>query len=298
MSEWKRIVWGGNDGLRDENGHYALPMGKYPSVTKVLDSFNDFLWVHIAKIREGVDDLSSRPTYEVWDALEDGTYELREAPTEELLRDGDYVSKFGLRHMKSAADRGTAIHLLFEAWGLGATPSPDEYADAAEWVVYENNLTCNVEDVKPYFKTALAWLNEVNPSFKLQESVICDPVYGYAGRTDAREVEIGGVKYIADVKTHEKLKRTWLMQLAAYRAAPVVFSRTDGKLVQVDVTQEMREYPGLVIQVTPEKCGCRVVEHDVLSFYTGAFYSLLDAYNAINDGPLPGARAAWVKVEQ
>ncbi len=296
-----RIVWNRSDsGLRDESQVYHLPLGNYPSVTKVLSGQNDFLWVHIAKIRDGVDNLASIAAEgreaEAWVEV-DGEWTLASLPASSMLKDGDFVSKFGLRYMKEAADRGTAVHCLFEAWGQGLRADVSEAAELAEWIVLENGLRCNTEEITQYFTPAIKWLDDVQPNFQLQEVVVCNPTLGYAGRTDARVVSIDGKDYIADIKSSDKMKRSWLMQLAAYRACPIGYTiepQEDGthKASSQHDLSGMVGMDGLMIMCTPEKCGHRVVPSACLSRYQQAFEHAL-ALHAFNTEPMPDTRAKW-----
>lgn len=303
--EHLRIVWNKTDsGLRDEEQVYHLPLGDYPSVTKVLSGNNDFLWVHIAKIRDGVDNLANVAAeggdVDAWVQDMEGVWELATLPANTVLRDGEYVSKFGLRYMKEAADRGTAVHCLFEAYGQGLRADVPEARELAEWIVMENGLRCNIEELSRYYTSALRWLDRYQPHFKLQEVVVCNPTDGYAGRCDVREVVIEDDAYIADIKSSDSLKRSWLMQLAAYRAAPVgyIVEEDEGggakASSQLDFSSPFfQDMNGLIIMCTPEKCGHRVVPADCMKEYYGVFTHALEAYKGASLS-LPDTRARWV----
>jgi len=287
--------------MKDSSRRYVLPPGEFPSVTQILDAGNDFLWVHVAKIKEEVYRLDQIATeggeVEVWACDDEDNWELIKAPAARMLRDGEYISKAGLRYMKQAADRGTGVHFLFEAWGQGIHPSVEEAHELAQWVVVERGLRCDVGELASYLKPAIRWLDKYQPVFELQELVVCDPLRGYAGRTDMRLMHIGDDTYIADVKSHGQLKRNWLMQLAAYRAAPNGYMLQGGETVAVEIKQEWRGVPGCMIMCTPERCGHRVVSPSEMDYYLDGFYGQLQTYKIMHMGQLPAARAQWVRAE-
>lgn len=303
--EHLRIVWNKTDsGLRDEEQVYHLPLGDYPSVTKVLSGMNDFLWVHIAKIRDGVDSLANVAAeggdVDAWVQGSEGVWELASLPAATVLLDGEYISKIGLRYMKEAADRGTAVHCLFEAYGQGLRADVSEAHELAEWIVMENGLRCNIEELSQYYTSALRWLDRYQPDFRLQEVVVCNPEDKYAGRCDMREVVIEDGSFIADIKSSDSLKRSWLMQLAAYRAAPIgyIVEEVEGggakASPQLDFSSPAyQDMNGLIIMCTPEKCGHRVVPHETMQKYYGVYKHALAVFNG-GALSMPDTRAKWV----
>jgi len=295
-----QIVWSRSESdMKDSARRYVLPVGEFPSVTQVLDGNSDFLWLHIAKIREEVDRLvnisATGGSVERWVEVA-GQWELLNLPAQQVLLDGDYISKAGLRYMKQAADRGTCVHFLFEAWGQGIRPDVREAEELAQWAVIEQGLRCDVKELASYLKPAILWLDKHQPEFSMQEMVVCDPVRGYAGRTDMRIMQIGDDRYIADVKSHDTLKRVWLMQLAAYRAAPVGYTLEGGNVSEVEIKDEWKQLPGCMIMCVPGKCGHRVVKPEVMDYYLDKFYHQLAVHQALTTGPLPEGRASWTKV--
>lgn len=303
--EHLRIVWNKTDsGLRDEEQVYHLPLGDYPSVTKVLSGMNDFLWVHIAKIRDGVDNLANVSAeggdVDAWVQDMEGVWELATLPADTVLRDGEYISKFGLRYMKEAADRGTAVHCLFEAYGQGLRADVSEARELAGWIVMENGLRCNTVELSQYYTSALRWLDRYQPDFRLQEVVVCNPTDGYAGRCDVREVVIEDDSFIADIKSSDSLKRSWLMQLAAYRAASVgyIIEEVEGGGVkassQLDFSPATyQNMNGLIIMCTPDKCGHRAVPNETMQEYYEVFKHSLASFKGMSL-KMPDTRAKWV----
>lgn len=294
-----KIVWNRTDSdLKDEFSRYTLPPGDFPSVTKIIDGDNDFLWVHVSKIKDEVNRLAGLAAEggetDAWVDI-DGKWEQVKLPASVLLNDGDHISKAGLRYMKAAADRGTGVHFLFEAWGQGIRPDPDEAKELSEWAVVENNLKCSPEELCSYYLPAIKWLDKYDPVFEMQELVVCDPLRGYAGRTDIRRMLIGDTAYIADIKSHDNLKRGWLMQLAAYRAAPYGYMKDKENIKCLEIDQAWRHMPGCIVMVCPERCGHRVIEPEELDFYLQGFYSRLDVYSKITAGPMPRSQATWTK---
>lgn len=295
-----KIVWNrGTDSLKDEQGRYALPPGQFPSVTKVLDGSNDFLWVHLKAIEKEVTDLLAAEeqgvTVDAWIESDDG-WVRASVPPSVLLKDGAYLSKSGLRYMKQAADRGTGVHFLFEAWGEGIRPDAEDARELAEWACIEQNMRADRDELALYYGSAIRWLDRWQPVFQYQELVVCDPYRGYAGRCDIRLVEIEGVLYgPADIKSHDDWKRSWAMQMGAYQKAPMGYIKQEsGPPIMLEIEQEWKTLPGLSIMVTKEKAGHRVIEPWLMDYYYQKFVSQLDAYQG-QSGPLPKGRAKWIK---
>lgn len=298
-----QIVWSRSDqDLKDSSRKYALPPGEFPSVTQVLDSSNDFLWVHLRKIEEEVNLLSELAAKgqdaEVWTQDEDGKWVIGTALAYQVLRDGSHVSKAGLRYMKRAADRGTGLHFLFEAWAQGIRPCISEAKELSEWITYEHGLSCDVLELQSYLEPAIAWLDQENPEFQYPELVVFDTQKVYAGRTDSRLMRMKGVDYIADIKSSDSFSRRWAAQLAAYRACPYgyILSR-DGSMKLLEIEQRWREVPGCIIMCVPGKCGHRVISAEEMDYYRDAFYAQLEAYTRLHEGAMPKEKARWVKYE-
>lgn len=285
--------------MKDEHREYELPAGVCPSVTQVLNGYSDFLWVHLCKIEEYVSGLVLADSYgqdvATWIEGDGGTFIKVDVPALACLKDGRHVSYAGLRYMKQAADRGQGIHFLFEAWGEGIRPEPGQSRELAEWMVMERHWKADPEELSGFLGSAIRWLDYYQPEFEHQEMIVNDPIRGYAGRCDARVAMVDKVRCIPDIKSHDTWKRTWAMQLAAYRACPIGYVRTETGLDTIEIPREWQELPGCSIMVTPERTGHRFIEPDLMSYYRDRFYSALDGYKGANKGPLPTGRAKWIK---
>jgi hypothetical protein len=101
-----------------------------------------------------------------------------------------------------AADRGTQVHLLAEQIVRGGEPDvPEELAG----------------HVSAYRTFLRRW----SPRFLAVEQMVCSLTHGYAGTCDAI-ADIGGERWLLDIKTGNGIYPEAALQLAAYGAAQFI----------------------------------------------------------------------------
>lgn len=87
---------------------------------------------------------------------------------------------------REAADRGTAIHAVFEALAKG-----EEAPDPADFP----------EQARPWLRGAMAAWRVLDPEPVEVEQIVCSPVDGYAGRPDL-VARVGGALTLLDYKSN------------------------------------------------------------------------------------------------
>lgn len=100
---------------------------------------------------------------------------------------------------KTAADRGTTIHSIVEAYTVG-------------------NTVETIPEFQPYVDALYKWGNEYKPEFLEREKTVYSFKYGYAGTLDAL-IKVNGRITLLDIKTGKYLYPEVSLQLSAYKNA-------------------------------------------------------------------------------
>ena len=181
---------------------YEIEGVHYPSVTSVLNCLNDFLFVHVRWIEEGVaflqEAISENRKVETWDESGPGEYEKVETDPRDLITDPRYVSRFGFRKMKQKADAGTVRHRYLEDYSVGIFPT--DKSDIIDWTTttitgygFDLDPMALADEIVPISRHLSKWRPEILAS----ESVCYSSAMGYAGTFDA----------IARYENHPKFKQ-------------------------------------------------------------------------------------------
>ncbi len=275
------IVWKRGVDMRDSSMHYNYKGRRYPSVTSVLGPHSDFIWVERSKIKEEVVRLNALHSAGLMDELPlwDGeVWTLQPVEPLSLLLDGDHISNAGARFMKRAADRGSVCHDMLCDYAAGARPDDSQLE---EWIgshIYGKSRACSVDDVLPYAKALLAWLDEKQPQIAVSEMPVFNDTHEYAGTMDAIAY-VDGALWCMDLKTSNSFKRTWMAQIAAYSHAD--FGVLED--VEVPIPQDL---PCAVLQVADDRWNWREVT-DPRTAFTDFFLPALKAHTASKELPLP-----------
>lgn len=206
---------------RDEAGYYPTPLGRFMSVTTVING--------------GV----PKPALFHWAAFEaaqcavDNIPALVQARGEEARRElRNWIQHAAERKRDTAADLGSLIHSVLEARVLGA-PTPE--------------LT---DEQAPFVDAFDRFLNDWQPEFEATELTVANVEHEYAGTLDliARipalfDTEIA----VGDYKTGKKVYPEVGMQLAAYQRCPIGWTRPSGIEVTPPVTT-----CGVVVHIRPK----------------------------------------------
>jgi len=102
-------------------------------------------------------------------------------------------------------DRGTSTHDFVEQSILGVAIDPADFGDA------EGNA-----------RSWLRFVEKYDPRFIMSEATVFNLRYGYAGTLDSI-MEVGGQRWLVDVKSGPKVYFEHHLQLAAYRYAEGVY---------------------------------------------------------------------------
>lgn len=290
----------GADGLRDDTRHYNYGGRCYPSVTAVLGQMSDFLWVHRNAITRLVDELAEKcdtgEMHERWMPIEDEgvtVWEKVECDPRECLRDGAYIANEGLRYLKRAADRGSAIHDLLADYAEGLRLEPEECGEYIAENIRAHHRKCEPDEVAPYAASLVRWLEIHRPIVWFSEMPVFNDQHGYAGTCDL-VLWLGDQPYLVDLKTSCSFRRSWAAQVAAYAYADFgVVDRTHRLEVEMPRLngQPLR---GGVLMVEPHRAGLRTF--DVRPYFEGLFIPALVAWKANAAMPLP-ERNEWHKWE-
>ena len=274
------ITWKRGVDLRDETGTYNYSGRSYPSVTTVLGPHDDFLWVHLAAIKKEVDRLhecaKTGELVEVWTERE-GAFEREDKNPLDLLQDGDYVSKAGLRFLKSRADRGSTIHDILEDLACKAVPDEEDLQERIEEHVYGKKRSCTVEECLPYAKALLRWWQEHAPEIILSEGSIFNDEHEYAGRLDCI-LYYDSQLWCVDLKTSQNFRRPWMAQIAAYSKAEFSVCSEPGSDVSVE-WPIMENLPCAILQVQEDRAIWRPVDN-VEGRFNNFFIPALKAWKA------------------
>jgi hypothetical protein len=106
----------------------------------------------------------------------------------------------------AAGDRGTTVHELTERYDNGEeitllTESGALGYKLQEWAMFERYVDYTIK---------------CSPRIEQNEQNYVSPELGYAGTID-RVINVGGVRYLMDIKTSNAIYPTYWLQLAAYR---------------------------------------------------------------------------------
>lgn len=112
-----------------------------------------------------------------------------------------------------AAEVGTAVHKVIERFGQAA--SADEVALVVE---------ATPDDLRPYLRQFLDFVEVVGPRFLHQECGVWSVRWAYAGQLDAI-LEVDGVRGVMDIKTGSGVYPEAALQIAAYRHAEQLIPR-------------------------------------------------------------------------
>jgi hypothetical protein len=126
----------------------------------------------------------------------------------------------------------------------------------------------------PFLDRIDEFLVEYRPEVWASERTVYSRQYGYAGTTDII-MDIGGIRYFADLKTGKSVWSEVGLQLAAYRHAD--FMLVDGKEFPISEVGANSER-GIVLHVRPD----RVAEPRTVKIGHSihqSFLSILDVYN-------------------
>ncbi|CAB4171781.1 hypothetical protein UFOVP1346_35 [uncultured Caudovirales phage] len=109
-------------------------------------------------------------------------------------------------HWKAARDNkgniGTSVHAALEALAQGAIPDLEDFA----------------EEARGYVTAICSWWLDEQPEVIDQEFICAHPTLNYAGRVDLF-VEIGGEKWLVDLKTSNTLSPKFHYQMGLYSLA-------------------------------------------------------------------------------
>jgi hypothetical protein len=128
-----------------------------------------------------------------------------------------------------AAAIGSRVHAQAELISQGGTPpdlAPEE---------------------QPFIDRYREFLVDWSPVYVEAETTVFNRTHGYAGTLDA-VVEIGGKRYVLDIKTGKAVWPEVALQLSAYRNAEFI-GRDDGSTEAMFATQPR----GLVLHLRPDK---------------------------------------------
>lgn len=274
------MIWRRGADLRDESGIYRYGGRAYPSVTTVLEPHDDFLWVHLAAIKREVERLTKHvqtgELVETW-TLHEGAWLRDDKNPLELLQDGDYISKAGLRFLKSRADRGSTVHDILEDLACRACPDEDQLKERLEEHVYGKHRSCEVEECLPFARSLLRWWQEFQPEIILSEGSVFNDQYEYAGRLDCI-LYLDNQLWCVDLKTSANFRRPWMAQLAAYSKAEFTVISEPGSDVQLEwpITPDL---PCAILQVKEDRAIWRPVDN-VQSRFEGFFLPALSAFRS------------------
>jgi hypothetical protein len=157
----------------------------------------------------------------------------------------------------TAANTGSKVHAVAEMLALGHDPLVEPESAEAPYVERYKDF---VVDWKPVYIEA--------------EASVYNRTHGYAGTLDAI-VEIGGKRYVLDIKTGKSVWPEVALQLAAYANAEFI-GRPDGR---EDALPTCRR--GLVLHLRPDKYELVPVVIDDTVF--DAFLSALDIHRWMKD---------------
>lgn len=151
------------------------------------------------------------------------------------------------------ADLGSHVHDLIERHVLGTPVDPADYGEAAGHVA-----------------SWLRFVEKHEPVFQMSEASVFNLQYGYAGTLDLI-VDVGGSRWLVDVKTSPKVYEDHRIQLAAYRYAESIYigPREIVDMPEVDDTA--------VLLITEEKYAFKPVVADRDTFER-AFLPLLQLH--------------------
>lgn len=277
---------------RDENGYYTLQGVKYPSVTTVLGFADDFLWVHLTKIKNLLDEIKTQgidgEMHERW-IEHDGKFTKSYIHPKDALLDSKYVAYAGLRHLKACADRGTAMHELKADYASGAWPSIKQIPDRLEEIIFHQALSCKIEDVIPYGVQLWKYLDKRRPQIVYSEYPAFNISKRYAGRPDCIWV-LDGEMMVEDAKSQAEYscKRIHFAQASAYAHSQMLYS-PEG--VIKFPRNKNKILPVCVLYVTPDRCGLRILR-DHSAYYKELFLPALQAFHANKELPLP-EKCVW-----
>lgn len=287
----------GADLLRDDTNHYNYGGRRYPSVTSVLGQLSDFMWVHRSAIANLVNELAAKlddgEIHERWTLVEGEGYLKCPCDPRECLRDGEYIANEGLRYVKRAADRGSALHDLLADYASGLRLSTDDCAEYIGQNIITHGRSCDAEEVAPYAVSLVRWLESVRPDIWYSEMpVFCDN-YEYAGTCDL-VLWIGDTPYLVDLKSSTSFRRSWAAQVAAYAHAG--FGVVDREhRIEVEMPRvEGRPLMGGVLMVSPDRAGLRTFATE--PYFRKLFIPALQAWRANATMALP-ERNEWHKWE-
>lgn len=105
-----------------------------------------------------------------------------------------------------AGRRGSTVHAMTEAYDAGAVVS---------LLTEEGHLGYKVGEWA-MFERYVEFCNRFSPKILMSEQNFVNPDLGYAGTID-RIMEIGGKRYLVDIKTSNTIYASYWLQLAAYR---------------------------------------------------------------------------------
>jgi len=294
------LVWKRGTDHRDENNMYRVRGGSYPSVTSILDPLGDYLWAHIDAVKKEVYRLGelheNGEVAEAWveTVLESGSsWGKQSVYPLELILNGDYISKSGLRMMKVAADRGSVCHEIFAEWCQGIQYEESELGEACEGHIYEKSLACSVDDVLPFAKNLVLFLSDWKFSPYLSECCVLNESDGYAGTMDIAGYD-GFTFMKGDLKTSgsPNFERRWVAQLSAYDHASAGII-DDGMNISVDLHRADTLF---VLNVTPEKAGIRYISpSESEEYYQKLLIPALQCKKAMSGLPMPKEKYVWKK---
>jgi len=284
---------------RDEKGMYRRNDNLFPSVTTCLGLLDEFLWVHINEIcrtaKELGQKISTGEMVEMWREYE-GEWSKQFVPPIEALCDGHFVSKAGLRFLKSCADRGTLCHELIVDYATGAQGGNLE--ERVEELIFEKHLSCSVEDTVPFGKQLWKWLELNRPDIWYAEVPVFNETLGYAGTCDG-VMYLNGQLLCFDCKTQGSYsaKRSHFAQIAAYARAEYIVTDTDLNLTAEMPTLMGEPLPCGILYVSPEKVGMRMIESKGCNlpqlYFDKLFVPALTAFTSNKDLPMP-EQCAWI----
>lgn len=273
---------------------YDIEGESYPSVTSVLNCLNDFLFVHIRWIEEGVghlvESIRENRKVETWDECGPGEYEKVESDPRDLILDPRFVSRFGFRKMKQKADAGTVRHRYLEDYSVGIFPT--DKSDIIDWTTatitgygFDLDPMALAEEIVPISRHLAKWRPEILAS----ESVCYDKTHRYAGTFDAIARYENHPKFkqgVIDLKP--QVERKHVAQLAAYNFAEFLY--VDG----MSRPKPAFDQCGILV-VKEGKCGLRTIDIQEMELYFDKVFKPALELMRVAELPMPKEQALWDK---
>jgi hypothetical protein len=170
------------------------------------------------------------------------------------MKPADVISYLKTQDMSTFASTGTDVHRYVEDIAKGR-PLADADGTTA-----------------PFYSQVHNFLDDYRPNLIHSELTVLNRDWMYGGRIDL-VVEIGGRRYVLDVKTGKAVYGEVGLQLASYANAGFVANMDGTESEMPDVRKDV----GLVLHVRPDKYELRMVDIGTRVYQN--FLSCLDVFN-------------------